>query len=555
MAEEKRTVLPEFPLPDGYADAGEFLRNLVRERIAAWVKAGSIGVGDREARLNKELDVLCLGFPEQILIVRDYIRAARRAGFDVNADIGAACASEVLYALDVISVDPLEKGLRFELFVNPKFAKEWVPSIAVRTSAEGRKFIITYLAEKYGKDRVARVRGDDVSLVMSGRKLSDVIAVKVEEGGLLETDCPMRDILRSDSICLYTVDASPVHPIEVECLRETNGLMVYKEQLADMLNLMSGLSYEWSLWAQKCLSTKRMDSCGRYKGEFVSACLANADFRIGRWMDEAFARAYLDRRWESWYKYGNRLVMRTHIVSGDHVVRHVTHRKTVGEVGFQDIELALRNGDRVAVVVRHAERPPLEKDDPTFGAELPITREGKIKADAFGFALKEFSGGFEHGIQSSKTTRCRMTAQVISEAMGGELAGSFRLDDILGDKSPFFGNVDERLALANEGNYRESLNEYFRTGRQRGFADLASATEAFEDYLWSRSARHFSPLEIYVTHDINVGCFLGGRRVVTRFDDFNWPHYLDAAVAFLGKNGRARYGYLRSWESKNTFDC
>ena len=31
-----------------------------------------------------------------------------------------------------------------------------------------------------------------------------------------------------------------------------------------------------------------------------------------------------------------------------------------------------------------------------------------------------------------------------------------------------------------------------------------------------------------------------GLKVKWRgFDDFNWPHYLDAAVAFLGKNGRA----------------
>ena len=208
MAEEKRKVLPEFPIPDGYADAGEFLRNLVRERIAAWVKAGLIGVGDRETRLNKELDVLCQGFPEQILIVRDYIRAARREGFDVNADIGAACASEVLYALDVISVDPMVKGLRFELFVNPKFATEWIPSVVVRTSEEGRKFIFEYLAEKYGKEHVARICGDEVSLVMSGRNLSGMIAVKAAEDGLLTTACPMRDILKSDGLCIYTVDGA-----------------------------------------------------------------------------------------------------------------------------------------------------------------------------------------------------------------------------------------------------------------------------------------------------------------------------------------------------------
>lgn len=554
MADKKWTSLPKYRLPEGCADAGECLRSLVQERIAAWVKVGLAGVGDRKERLNRELDVLCRGFPEQILIVRDYVNASRGAGFEINADIGAACASEVLYAIGITMCDPMEKGLRFEAFVNPMFAEQEMPIIGVRTSPEGRAFIVKYLAEKYGKEHVARVRGGEVSLVMSGQNLADIIAVKTEADGLLTTDCPMKDILLSDNLCLYTVDASPVHPIEVECLRETNGIMVYKEQLSDMLNLMSGLSYEWSLWTQKCLSTKRLESCERYKAEFVSACLANDDFRIGRLRDEVFAQDYLEQQWESWFKYGNRLVMRTHIVSGDHIVRHVTHRDAVGEVGFQDIELALRKGDRVAVVVRHAERPPLEKDDPTFGTDLPITRTGKVKADAFGFALKEFSSGFEHGIQSSKTMRCRMTARVISEAMGGEFAGSFRLDDILGGKSPFFGNVGDRLALANEGNYRESLNEYFRTGRQRGFADLAAATEAFEEYLWSESARHFRPLEIYVTHDINVGCFLGGRKVVARFDDFNWPHYLDAAVAFLGKNGRARYGYLRTWESKHTVD-
>lgn len=98
MAEEKRKVLPEFPIPDGYADAGEFLRNLVRERIAAWVKAGLIGVGDRETRLNKELDVLCQGFPEQILIVRDYIRTARREGFGQRRHRGGVCIGGSLRA-------------------------------------------------------------------------------------------------------------------------------------------------------------------------------------------------------------------------------------------------------------------------------------------------------------------------------------------------------------------------------------------------------------------------------------------------------------------------
>lgn len=62
-------------------------------------------------------------------------------------------------------------------------------------------------------------------------------------------------------------------------------------------------------------------------------------------------------------------------------------------------------------------------------------------------------------------------------------------------------------------------------------------------------------LNIFVTHDICVGCFLAGRKVITHFDETNWPKFLDAAVAFLGRNGRARYGYMRCYDNKYTFDC
>ena len=61
-------------------------------------------------------------------------------------------------------------------------------------------------------------------------------------------------------------------------------------------------------------------------------------------------------------------------------------------------------------------------------------------------------------------------------------------------------------------------------------------------------------LHVMVTHGINVGCFIAGRKVITQFDDSTWPHYLDSAVCFLDRYGRARYGYMRYYENKYTFD-
>ena len=552
--EKKWVSLPKFPIPARHFDAGTYLRAMVQEKIGEMVKDGWSGVACRAQRLEEELDVLCQGFPENILIIKDFVDAARKAGHTVNADMDSACASQVLDTLGVTYASPMSNGLRFEDFVNPKFAKDWLPTIGIRTTEEGRNFIINYLADKYGREHVAVVGCDERKIVMSGEKIADVIPVKDEKDGTLVTGCPMETILKSN-LCLYTIDAVAVHPIERECLRETSSRLVYHEQLSEMLQLMSGLPYAWASWTQKCLATKNADSCKNLKDEFIRAALANGDFRRDRWCDEAVARSYIETKWKSWYEYGNRLVSYAHIVSGDRYTRTVTHREVIGEVGFQDIENAFMKGERVALLLRHAERPPLDKDDPTFGQGIGITAKGRMDAKVFGYALGQFTLGWgERVVSASKMTRCRDTAREIKHELIPWEDSGFRLSGILGEESPYFGRVSERMALANRGNYREALNVYFRTGHQQGFQNLAEATDRLEDFMWNDYSRMNPALHVMVTHDINVGCFLAGRKVIAQFDDSTWPHYLDSAVCFLDRYGRARYGFMRYYENKYTFD-
>ena len=120
----------------------------------------------------------------------------------------------------------------------------------------------------------------------------------------------------------------------------------------------------------------------------------------------------------------------------------------------------------------------------------------------------------------------------------------------LGGESPFFGSLDERMALIAEGRYLERLNEYFRNGVQLGYKPLEAATAKMEECLcrlWDDGAQ----LVVAVTHDINVASFLAGRGVEKEFDRRSWPHYLDAAVVVRKADGEMRYGCLRNEPSSD----
>ena len=85
------------------------------------------------------------------------------------------------------------------------------------------------------------------------------------------------------------------------------------------------------------------------------------------------------------------------------------------------------------------------------------------------------------------------------------------------------------MALAAQGHYHERLNDYFRSGEQRGYRLLKTAANLMERQL---DALHDDdcPLVVAVTHDINVAAFLAARGIVDSFADETWPSYLDAAV-------------------------
>ena len=555
MKDRKRIRLPMPQLSEGSKDGIDYLQKLAMEGVRCYLAHNEPYCEETLRRVKSELEVVAKGYPEYFIIINELVHWARRNGIPVNVNRGSVCASCLAYLLDLTTENPLLKHLRFEKFINPMFAEGWLPDIDLEVPESGIPAIHAHMVDVYGNDHFAKIKNYPRGFVLCSDNITDIGPTETGDDGLMSITAPVSDVLKA-GLCKFDLDIAERHPIEMECLRETNGLTVYHEQITDMINLMSRRSYAWSTWAEKCLAIARAQDNERNHNDFVAGCLANPMFRQRKWKDERVAREYAESLWNNWSRSATHLFMRTHALCGDKTVRYATNRIAIGDVAMQDVGIALKRGDRVAIIVRHAERPPLEKNDPTFGKELRLTEHGREQAKAFGFVLSQFTENASRYITTGENLRCDETARLIAKELGAPVSARYVYgENMLGSGSPFFGNVHERMALAEQGDYRESLNEYFRTGVQRGFKDLCAATDILEDFVWSdRWATHNEQLQVFVTHDINVACFLAGRGVVTRFEEYNWPGYLDAAVAFISHNGQARYGYMRTMENRMRID-
>ncbi len=59
------------------------------------------------------------------------------------------------YCLEITDLDPIRYELLFERFLNP--GRKSMPDIDIDFAVEGRERVINYVADKYGRDRVAQI--------------------------------------------------------------------------------------------------------------------------------------------------------------------------------------------------------------------------------------------------------------------------------------------------------------------------------------------------------------------------------------------------------------
>ncbi len=148
-----KLLLPEFPLPEGFACPDEYVEHLAREGLQ---KRYDRITTEHEERLAYELGVIKqTGYAGYFLIVWDFIDAARRMDIPVGPGRGSAAGSLVCYCMRITDIDPLRHQLLFERFLNPERIS--MPDIDVDFCYEGRGRIIEYVSRKYGSENVSQI--------------------------------------------------------------------------------------------------------------------------------------------------------------------------------------------------------------------------------------------------------------------------------------------------------------------------------------------------------------------------------------------------------------
>jgi DNA polymerase-3 subunit alpha len=150
--------IPDFPLPEGFTDAGAYMAAVAREGLVQRMKVASYGdiAQDYRDRLDYEIEMMIqMGFPTYFLVVWDYIRFARENQIPVGPGRGSAAGSLVAYAMGITNIDPVHHGLLFERFLNPE--RKSMPDIDTDFCIERRDEVIKYVTRRYGEDRVAQI--------------------------------------------------------------------------------------------------------------------------------------------------------------------------------------------------------------------------------------------------------------------------------------------------------------------------------------------------------------------------------------------------------------
>ena len=208
---------------------------------------------------------------------------------------------------------------------------------------------------------------------------------------------------------------------------------------------------------------------------------------------------------------------------------------------IEELKAEIRAGARAILQVRHAERPKMDPDDPTFGDALHLTREGARTARLLGEALAEFAG--DVAFAASPLTRTRETAALIAEGMG--LRGApVETDMRLGNESFFYDDPMQVLRTFKELEFFNACFIYFRERRLPGFRELGVAADACERWLDEHSGGR--RLFVVVTHDCYITAFLNARGAYGPGSRKDWVRFLDGGVTLIYPDGSRRYALVRA---------
>lgn len=170
-----------------------------------------------EERLNFELfTIKTMGFAGYFLIVADFIQTGRDLGVFIGPGRGSAAGSAVAYCIGITNIDPIKYDLLFERFLNPE--RKSMPDIDTDFDDEGRKKVIDYVVQKYGRNQVAQIITYGTMAARSSIKdVARALELKLEDSIMLSKLVPEKPGITLDRVLNAPLEGS-------DSLRQKEGL-------------------------------------------------------------------------------------------------------------------------------------------------------------------------------------------------------------------------------------------------------------------------------------------------------------------------------------------
>ena len=294
-------LLPEFPTPDG-RDAFDYLVELCEKGLH---KRYEHVTPELTERLKFELKTIReMGFSDYFLIVWDFIRFAHQNGISVGPGRGSAAGSLAAYCLEITDIDPIRYDLLFERFLNP--GRKSMPDMDIDFAVEGRDRVINYVAEKYGRDRVAQIitfgtMAARAAVRDAGRVLEvpygtvDRVAKLIPEGpgqtldAALRPGQPLKESYDADAITREIVDlAKPLEGLTRQDSIHAAGVVIGAQPLMEIVPLQQKgpdqeIVTQYGMWDVEALGLLKMDFLGLRNLDVIDkACALAGDLDIGK---------------------------------------------------------------------------------------------------------------------------------------------------------------------------------------------------------------------------------------------------------------------------------
>ena len=182
------------------------------------------------------------------------------------------------------------------------------------------------------------------------------------------------------------------HPLMEKYLADTYGICVYQEQVMRLSRLLAGFSRGDSDKLRKAMGKKQLDVMEALKLQFVQGCLANPEFRIGKWKDEAAARALVDKIWDDWRAFASYAFNKSHAVCYAWIAYQTGYMKAHYPAEFMCAQISseIGNFDKLPGFVAEAQE---------MGLDLMLP---DVNASGSGFVPTDDSKGIRYGLSGIK---------------------------------------------------------------------------------------------------------------------------------------------------------